>query len=150
VTRDFIINKQSGNTFQEGQVERELFEGQITFIYVDDLDVSREFYEGVMGFPLALDQGTCRIVGITEVGGAYLGYCKADSKPKESQGVILTFVTPDVDSWYQYLKSKEVEILGEPKENQKFGIYHFFYTDPDGYLLEIQTFLEPDWNNPDK
>ena len=124
----------------------ELFDGQIIFIYVDDLDVSREFYEELMGFPLVLDQGKCRIVQITKSRGGYLGYCEADGRSKESRGVILTFVTTDVDTWYQDLERMDLDLLGEPKVNQTFGIYHFFIKDPDGYLLEIQSFLDADWN----
>ena len=126
----------------------ELFDGQITFIRVDDLGVSREFYEDLMGLPLVLDQGKCRIVGIVKGGGGYLGYCEAEGRSKESQGVIFTIVTPNVDGWHQYLTTKEVELLGEPKINQEYGIYHFFLKDPDGHLLEIQNFLEADWNIP--
>ena len=127
---------------------RGLFDGQITFIRVDDLGVSREFYEEMMGFSLVLDQGKCRIVEIAEGGGGCLGYCAAEGRSKESQGVILTFVTPDVAGWYDYLTTKDVELLGEPKLNRTFGIYHFFFKDPDGHLLEIQNFLEPGWNTP--
>jgi catechol 2,3-dioxygenase-like lactoylglutathione lyase family enzyme len=144
----FLIYIGFRKSSQEVRVEKESFEDQIIFIYVDDLDVSREFYEEMMGFPLVLDQGKCRIVRIAKGGGGYLGYCEADGRSKESQGVILTFVTPDVDGWYQYLTSKDVVLLGKPKMNQKFGIYHFFYKDPDGHLLEIQNFLAADWNIP--
>ncbi len=49
------------------------FDQQITFIYIRDLKIASAFYEGVMGFPLVLDQGSCRIV-LTSKGG-YLGYC---------------------------------------------------------------------------
>lgn len=129
-------------------MEKEVFEGQITFIYVDDLDISRVFYEELMGFPLVLDQGKCRIVQTTKGRGGLLGYCQADGRSKESRGVILTFVTPDVDSWYRYLCNNELELLGEPKFNQEFGIYHFFMKDPDGHLLEIQHFQDDNWNKP--
>ena len=33
----------------------------------------------------------------------------------------------------------------EPVMNATYNIYHFFMRDPDGYLVEIQRFLDPNW-----
>ncbi len=43
----------------------------ITFLYTDDFDSSIQFYEHLLGFPLFLDQGTCRIYRVQ--GDAPLG-----------------------------------------------------------------------------
>jgi catechol 2,3-dioxygenase-like lactoylglutathione lyase family enzyme len=131
-------------------VDHIIFEEQIVFIKVDDLNSSREFYEEILGFPLVLDQGKCRIVQTKKGGGGYFGYCDSGGNSKDSGGVIFTFVTPNVDDWYRYLETKNVELLGKPKINQEFGIYHFYFKDPDGHLLEIQKFLDVDWNNPEE
>ena len=32
-----------------------------------------------------------------------------------------------------------------PTHNPEFAIYHFFFRDPSGYLLEIQRFDDPRW-----
>ena len=32
-----------------------------------------------------------------------------------------------------------------PTYNPTYHIYHLFVRDPDGYLVEIQTFLDPAW-----
>jgi catechol 2,3-dioxygenase-like lactoylglutathione lyase family enzyme len=37
-----------------------LFDAQVTFCFTGDLDRTAEFYEQVLGLPLALDQGRCR------------------------------------------------------------------------------------------
>lgn len=59
-------------------------ESQITFIYVNDLQISRKFYEDLMGLELVLDQGSCRIVRI--VPEAYLGYCSVDEHKRGGEG----------------------------------------------------------------
>ena len=126
-------------------MERFDFEQMITFIYVSDLDVSTRFYENIMGFPLRLDQGTCRIVETNQGGGGLLGYCTRNKNPKPGCDLIITLVTSSVDEWYEYLLDCGVNIPEPPKINQKYKIYHFFFTDPDGYKLEIQEFRDPTW-----
>ena len=32
-----------------------------------------------------------------------------------------------------------------PELSEKFNVYGFFLRDPNGYLLEFQTFLDPRW-----
>jgi catechol 2,3-dioxygenase-like lactoylglutathione lyase family enzyme len=61
----------------------------------------------------------------------------------------IALVSQDVDGWYERLKAKGLSLEAPPKKNEKFNIYHFFLRDPDGYLLEIQQFLDPAWPQPD-
>ncbi len=121
-------------------------EAQITFIYTDDLTEASWFYEDVMGFALTLDQGTCRIYRTGD--GAYLGVCQPKGRKGlgERKGVIFTLVVEDVDGWFAYLKRKGVQVQEEPQISEVFGIYHFFLEDPDGYVLEVQRFLDEDWD----
>ena len=126
-------------------MEKSIFEQMITFIYVSDLDKTKIFYEKVMGFPLRLDQGKCRIVETNQKGGGLLGYCARDQKSAPADNLIITLVTSLVDEWYDYLTGCGVDIPGPPKLNLNYNIYHFFFTDPDGYKLEIQEFRDPAW-----
>ena len=115
------------------------FEQQITFISTSDLNKTAHFYENILGLELVLDQGKCRIC--RTAGDAYLGYCESAGEIASNQGVILTLVTEDVDIWYERLKINGVDIKEPPSENPYYKIYHFFFHDPDGYLIEIQRFL---------
>ena len=124
-----------------------LFEQQITFIYVADLEETKIFYEDILQFPLVLDQGSCRIVSTIQGGGGFLGYCERKKEENNSGGIIITLVSSMVDEWFIYLQSRGVEIPEPPKINPVYDIYHFFLRDPDGYTLEIQQFLEPVWEN---
>jgi catechol 2,3-dioxygenase-like lactoylglutathione lyase family enzyme len=123
----------------------DLFDAQITFCYTEDPDASYHFYEEVLGLPLVLDQGGCRIY--RAVGDAYLGMCNRPGA-SEPSGVILTLVTDDVDRWYRRLDAQGVPFDKPPAHNSEYGIYHCFFRDPNGYLLEIQRFDDPGWCEP--
>lgn len=116
---------------------------QVTFLYTADLESTAQFYEDILSFKLILDQGACRIYRICT--HSFLGFCQRDGFSPDSSVVIYTLVTSVVDEWYQYLLSKKVEIEKAPAYNPKFNIYHFFFKDPNGYLVEIQEFRDPAW-----
>ena len=119
------------------------FTAQVTFVYTADLAASERFYGEVLGLPLALDQGSCKIYRVST--GAQLGVClRPGAEPP--QGVILTLVTQDVDGWYRRLEALGVNIEKAPAYNPKYQIYHCFLRDPSGALVEIQRFEDPAWN----
>jgi predicted enzyme related to lactoylglutathione lyase len=112
---------------------------QVTFIYVTDLEATHRFYHAVMGFSLALDQGECRIYRVTDT--AYVGVCShRDPSP---QGMILTFVTDRVDEWHRRLVEAGAAVDGPPSYSERFDVYQFFAKDPDGYVIEVQSFGAP-------
>lgn len=119
------------------------FTDSIPFLYTRDLNATASFYEDVLGLPLAVDQGSCRIYRVAS--GAFVGFCERTNAPEKPEGVILTFVTDEVDSWAARLKAAAVQLEKEPAMNEEYGIYHIFFRDPNGYLLEIQRFIDPDW-----
>jgi catechol 2,3-dioxygenase-like lactoylglutathione lyase family enzyme len=53
---------------------RPLIEQQVTFLHARDLAETAVFYETILGMPLVLDQGSCRIYA--SGGDAYLGFCQ--------------------------------------------------------------------------
>jgi hypothetical protein len=81
------------------------FDAQITFCHTKNLTETAGFYEDIMGLPLALDQGTCRIYRVA--GRAYLGFCQRADAVRHD-GIILTLVTDDVDGWHRRLTAKRV------------------------------------------
>lgn len=114
---------------------------QITFFYTRDLEATARFYEELMGLPLARDQGDCRIYQVCSDG--YVGFCQRDDAPDQPAGVILTIITSEVDEWYAHLRDQGVTFDEPPTFNPKYNIYHCFLRDPNGYLIEIQRFLDP-------
>ena len=61
-------------------------DAQITFLPSADLDRSRSFYEGVLGLPLVLDQGTCHLFKVTD--RAFLGTCRKEAV-EATEGVLV-------------------------------------------------------------
>jgi catechol 2,3-dioxygenase-like lactoylglutathione lyase family enzyme len=123
-----------------------MFDQQVTFVYTRDLEAATRFYEGALGLRLALDQGACRIYHTAP--GAFLGVCRSEGmgeRAAEDAPVILTLVTQDVDGWYARLVAQGVASVKPPQHNQQYNIYHCFLRDPEGYLIEIQRFLDPAW-----
>lgn len=117
-------------------------DSQITFLSTIDLDKTTRFYQETLGLTLTLDQGGCRIFRVAE--NAYVGFCQKDEMPP-TQGIIITLVTPEVDHYCDLLKEKGVVLEREPVFNADYNIYHCFLRDPNGYLVEIQRFEDPDW-----
>ncbi len=118
------------------------FDSQMTFCYTTDLEEASRFYGELLGLPMVLDQGGCRI--FRSAPAAYIGFCRKAEAP-EPGAVILTLVTEDVDGWYDRLREAGVAFEKEPALNPEYNIYHCFLRDPAGYLVEIQRFEDPRW-----
>ena len=116
---------------------------QITFLYTANLGETRRFYEKTLGLPLALDQGACLIFQVTT--DSYVGFCQQEGASDDHPDVIFTMVTTDVDRWYDHLSTQGVHFEKPPAINPQYQIYHCFLRDPNGYLIEIQNFLDPRW-----
>jgi catechol 2,3-dioxygenase-like lactoylglutathione lyase family enzyme len=117
-----------------------MFDQFVVFLRTTDLERTSRFYGDVLQLTLVRDQGVCRIYKISADG--YLGFC-THLQPADRDGIIATLVVDDVDGWHARLKASGVEIIKPPAHNPKYQIYHFFFKDPNGYLLEIQRFDEP-------
>lgn len=129
-------------------MQRPALDQQVTFLHTADLEKTAVFYETILQLPLILDQGSCRIYGVSPT--AFLGFCVASGTRLDDTpaGVILTLVSREVDAWHDYLLAQNVPIEKPPTYNEKFNIYHCFLRDPNGYLIEIQRFLDKSWPAP--
>jgi predicted enzyme related to lactoylglutathione lyase len=115
----------------------------ITFIYYRDLQKGINFYEEFLGFPLAIDQGFCKIYRISESG--YIGIVdetKGMHKWNEIKPVQICLRVPDVQEFYEYCKSANVDELSEMFVNNEIKIKAFVFNDPEGYQIEIQESIE--------
>ena len=118
----------------------EKVEGFITFLYYKDLKKAMHFYEEVMGLQLIVDQGWSKIYRVT--GDAYVGLVdegRGYHRSSTTKPVIICLVVPDVDSWHRHLKEKGVDNLSDPADSKELKIRSFILTDPEGYVIEIQT-----------
>ncbi|MEM1265130.1 MAG: VOC family protein [Pseudomonadota bacterium] len=116
----------------------------ITFFYYRDLPRAMRFYEHVLGLPLAIDQGWCKIYRLCA--GAHIGLVdetKGMNKWAEVKPVQLCIRVPSVDDWYGYAKTQEFDGLSDLFVNDEIGIRAFVFNDPEGYQIEIQSATKP-------
>ena len=122
------------------------FESSVHFYYTHSLSETSTFWEEVVGLPLILDQGTCRIYRISPDG--YLGFCEKEDVSTAKDGVIITLVTEKVDEVIAKLRARGLSLEKKPAFNPTFNIYHAFFRDPNGLLIEVQRFEDPRWPKP--
>jgi predicted enzyme related to lactoylglutathione lyase len=118
---------------------------QITFLYYRDLAPIERFYGEVLGLDLVEDQGWAKIYAAG--GNAFIGIVageRAFHQPRDESAVLITLVVDDVDGWYSALKERGANLLTGVREMESIQVRGFFLTDPGGYTLEIQQFLDPD------
>ena len=112
----------------------------ITFFYYRDLPAAMRFYEGILGLPLTIDQGWCKIYQICP--GAHVGLVdetRGMNKWAAIKPVQLCVRVTDVENWYAYARSVGVKNLSELFVNEELGIRAFVFKDPEGYQIEIQS-----------
>ena len=112
----------------------------ITFLYYRDLPTAMRFYEDILGLPLAIDQGWCKIYRIAE--GAHVGLVdetRGMNNWQPEKCVQLCIRVPDVDAYYAYAQEETLDGLSQLFVNDEIGIRAFVFNDPEGYQVEIQT-----------
>jgi lactoylglutathione lyase len=114
-------------------------EKMITFIYYRDLAKGMEFYENVLGFSLAIDQGWCKIYQISDSG--YLGIVdeKRGMQNWHAQKCVQICIrVPDVMPWYEYCHGLRLPNLSDLFASDELKIRAFVFDDPEGYQVEFQ------------
>lgn len=112
----------------------------VTFQYYKELARACAFYEDVLGLKLAIDQGWSKIYAIG--GGAHIGLVdevRGMQKWAAQKTVQICLRVPDVDAWFAWVESQNVERLVPVKDSEELGIRAFAFNDPEGYQIEIQT-----------
>ncbi len=115
----------------------------LTFLYYADLARAAEFYEHILGLTLAVDQGYVKIYQVTPqsfvglVDGAHGTHKVSEAKP-----VIVSFVTNELEQWYSHLTAHGVIIKLPLQTSDRIGVRTFMALDPEGYVLEFETFLD--------
>lgn len=114
----------------------------ITFCYTEDMEKTHSFYSEVLQLPMVLDQGGCRIYRVAGTG--FIGFC-SKKVPSNCDNLTITFVTDDVDLWFEKVKEAGCEVIKPPAATPEYRIYNCFVREPSGYTLEIQRFEDPRW-----
>ena len=97
----------------------------------------------VLGLERILDYGFATIHRISAT--TYVGLvdeARGMHKAIEPKTVTLSFITEEVDAWYQYLIANGVGIHHPLANATRHPTRGFVAYDPEGYFLEFETFLE--------
>lgn len=113
------------------------------FLYYKDLDVATRFYTKTLGLELLADYQMAKILRITT--DSYLilvDAAKGMHTAEEPKTVALALLTNQLSEWYTYLKSQNVKIKYDFKPKDGGAHDGFVAIDPEGYLLEFETFKQ--------
>lgn len=117
---------------------------QITWVYTEDMAPCVRFYRDIMGLEVERDAGAAMIFATTA--GARIGVCETfEGRVVAPEGGMITLLVEGVaavDAWHARLVAAEVDVMGAPTQMPRFGLYSVFCRDPNGYVLEIQCFLD--------
>ncbi len=111
----------------------------ITFLYTRDLPRLSAFYERVLGLECVVDQGRVRILRASAT--ALLGLCDIPGRPLGTDGVMVSFAVADVDAAHAALAGRGVAFDGPVGTGMGGTVRSAFFRDPEGYRLEIQSFV---------
>jgi catechol 2,3-dioxygenase-like lactoylglutathione lyase family enzyme len=121
------------------------FKATVLWLYYKDMEAIVRFYEEVMGFDLVVDQGWAKVFAVSPTG--FIGPVDGEKGMHswtEKKGVTVSFITTNVDRWFDYMKSQDRFELRhqEVVEEERAGVRTFVGYDPEGYYLEFDTFME--------
>ena len=86
-----------------------------------------------------VDQGRCRILRASAT--ALIGLCDIPGRPLGTEGVLVSFAVTDLDAAIAALSARGIVFEGPPTTGMDGTVRSAFFRDPQGYRLEIQSFL---------
>lgn len=122
-------------------------QANIVFLYYRDIPRAQRFYEDVIGLRLTVDQGFAKIYQISPT--SFVGLvdeAQGLHRASEAKAVTLSFITKEIDAWYDYLVSKGVRLRGPISNATRHPTRGFVAYDPEGYFLEFERFLDDPQN----
>ncbi len=132
-------------SIQSQDLPRPEVKDQVVFLYYSDIEKAANFYESVMGFKQIEQTQSLEWVSIYKAtDNSYVGIVdekRGTLKTSQEKPVMLSWVTDDVDAWYEFLKDKNVSIIRAPKTNRETGIRAMLLKDPGGYMLEFYQWM---------
>ena len=119
--------------------------GNNAFLYYKNYDEATNFYGDILGFrnvfefpDFATIFQTTKSTFITVVNDNGRGMHSSD----EPKTIAIALVTDQLDGWYQYALSQNLDIKNPPKPLADNPHHAFLVTDPGGYILEFEHFAD--------
>ena len=109
-------------------------------LYVSQLESCVEFYTQVLGYEIEWQPDPDNVYLRSHGDNLALHRSPREIDPEQQQRLdhfgIMLKTSDDVDTWYDYLVSKEVEIVAAPKTHRD-GARSFYIKDPSGNVLQM-------------
>ncbi len=125
------------------------FKATILWLYYKDLAGIQRFYEGALGLEMVVDQGWAKIYPMSPSGLiGPVDQSRGMHSWTEDKAVTVSFLTEDIDSWFERLRAESSFELRTPEVSPegRVPVRTFVGYDPEGYFLEFDTFLEGEGN----
>ena len=115
-------------------------------LFVDDLDIAKQFYTNVFAIPVVYEDAACTVFKFentlinllkTSEAGELLEPAPIASREAGSR-LLFTINVPDVDAIHADLVASGVTFLNGPI-NRPWGIRTISFFDPNGFLWEIAS-----------
>lgn len=114
----------------------------ITFLYFNDLEAAKPFFEEVLGLEKAYDPGWAAVYRLRDK--AFLGAVDNHSgsiQVTSTESVLISLTVDNIEEVHESLKgSRGVEGLSEIKQVKDLALKSFFFTGPEGYHFEVEQF----------
>ena len=114
----------------------------ITFLYFNDLEAAKPFFEEVLGLEKAYDPGWAAVYRLRDK--AFLGAVDNHSgsiQVTSTDSVLIRLTVDNIEEVHESLKgSRGVEGLSEIKQVKDLALKSFFFTGPEGYHFEVEQF----------
>mgnify|MGYP001067802026 FL=1 len=128
-----------GEANVEGNGIFPLIRGVTVRYFYKDPAAAERFYGRVLGLPKAAP-GLFRLSETAFLRVSSLSEAGVDAGALKT--ATLSFVTDEIDGWYDYLKSEKVAMRSELKDATRHPTRGFVAVDPEGHLLEFERFLD--------
>jgi hypothetical protein len=119
------------------------FKATILWFYYKDMAGIQNFYEGILGFDLMVDQGWAKIYPISPTG--FFGPVDEQRGMHhftEEKAVTLSIFTDNIEAWYDYMSTHNgIEMRSEEiSDGERYRTFVAY--DPEGYYLEWDVFKD--------
>lgn len=114
----------------------------ITFLYFDNLEAAKPFFEEVLGLEKAYDPGWACVYRLRDK--AFLGAVDNSNgsiRVTSRDSVLISLTVSNIEEVHESLKdSSFVQGLSEIKQVKDMALKSFFFKGPEGYNFEVEQF----------
>lgn len=118
-------------------------QGSNLYFYYKDVEKATDFYTETLGMELVADYGETKIIRLAKNSFLTLtGFASSLHDVNDPKTVAIALLTTQLAEWNAYLKQKSVPFKYEYKPREGGPHDGFVISDPEGYLLEFETFKQ--------